>query len=194
VQISLLSPSDMSNSILASPLPPRGASAAVASGSAAAASAAGAASAITGAGVVNAGSGGGVVLSAAAPPSRLSPAEMAYVSGGVLCNLRADGRARLDYRPIAVETGVVPHANGSARLKLGTAATDVLVAVNLSMTVPEADDLTALGSVVCSVEHSAACSVDMDERALQSANAHLTASVTAIVGDGRVMLLNCLLM
>lgn len=170
----------MSNTILPSPLPHRGATqttSATSSASSASSNRSG-----IGSGVLNAAAGGGVVLSAASPPSRLSPAEMAYIAGGVIGNIRGDGRARLDYRPLSVETGVIPHANGSARLKLGAAATDILVAVNLSMTVPEADDLSALGSVVCSVEHSPACTVDLDERALQSANAHLTASVTVEVG------------
>lgn len=132
----------------------------------------------TGSGVVHGGSGGGAALQSALSllGTRLSASEQAYLAAGVAANMRADGRARLDYRPLSVETGVVPHANGSARLRLG-AATDVLVAVNLAMAVPEPTANSAQGSVVCSVEHSAACAVDIDERALQAANSHLTASV-----------------
>lgn len=134
----------------------------------------------TGSGVLHSGLGGGgaaLHLSSALLASRLSAAEHSYLAGGVAENMRTDGRARLDYRPFTVETGVVPHANGSARLRLG-AASDVLVAVNLSMAVPEASANSAQGSVVCSVEHSAACAVDLDERAVQAANSHLTASVS----------------
>ena len=134
----------------------------------------------TGSGVLHSGVGGGggaaLHLSSSLLASRLSSAEHSYLAGGVAENMRTDGRARLDYRTFTVETGVVPHANGSARLRLG-AASDVLVAVNLSMAVPEASANSAQGSVVCSVEHSAACAVDLDERAMQAANSHLTASV-----------------
>lgn len=134
----------------------------------------------TGSGVLHSGLGGGgaaLHLSSALLASRLSSAEHQYLAAGVAENMRTDGRARLDYRPFTVETGVVPHANGSARLRLG-AASDVLVAVNLSMAVPEASANSAQGSVACSVEHSAACAVDLDERAVQAANSHLTASVS----------------
>lgn len=115
-------------------------------------------------------------------PCSISPAEIAYLSAGVTANLRADGRARLDYRSFSVETGVVPHANGSARLRLGE-GTDVMAAVNLSMTVPEQTASSATGSVVCSVEHSAACAVDQDDRAVQTANAHLTSELQRIITE-----------
>jgi hypothetical protein len=88
----------MSNTILASPLPPRGANA-TGKASTVSASAAGIAAGRTGAGVLAA-SGGSVagVLSAASSASssssRLSASEMAYIGDGVLANLRADGRAR----------------------------------------------------------------------------------------------------
>ena len=160
------------NSVLVSPLPPRAAAAAAAAGSA---NATAAAAPSLGTGVLQARAGGVQLLSSTALPSRLSPAELAYVSSGVAANLRADGRSRLDYRAFSVETGVVPHANGSARLRLGE-GTDVLAAVNLSMIVPDQTATSAQGSVVCSVEHSAACAVDREDRDVQAANANLTAS------------------
>lgn len=45
-----------------------------------------------------------------------------------------DGRRRGDYRPIELETGIVEHAFGSARLRL--ANTDILVAVKLEVDSP----------------------------------------------------------
>lgn len=45
-----------------------------------------------------------------------------------------DGRKREDYRPMELETDIVSHAFGSARLRL--ANTDVLVAVKLEVDVP----------------------------------------------------------
>lgn len=49
-------------------------------------------------------------------------------------DLRNDGRKRNDYRPMELETDIVTHASGSARLRL--ANTDVLVGVKAEIDVP----------------------------------------------------------
>ena len=51
----------------------------------------------------------------------LSKAERSYIQSSLLSNppLRLDGRSLEDYRPIALETGVVPLANGSAKVCIG---------------------------------------------------------------------------
>ncbi|CAH1965469.1 unnamed protein product [Acanthoscelides obtectus] len=64
----------------------------------------------------------------------LSEAEKTYVLHGVEENLRVDGRDREEYRPMELETDVVSHAFGSARLRL--ANTDVLVAVKIEVDAP----------------------------------------------------------
>lgn len=48
--------------------------------------------------------------------------------------MRSDGRKRSDYRPMELETDVVTHANGSARLRL--ANTDILVGVKTEIDSP----------------------------------------------------------
>lgn len=50
-------------------------------------------------------------------------------------NLRADGRSRVDFRAITLETGLIDQTNGSARLRL--ANTDVLVGVKVEITTPD---------------------------------------------------------
>ncbi|XP_057798530.1 uncharacterized protein LOC131014544 isoform X3 [Salvia miltiorrhiza] len=57
----------------------------------------------------------------------LSLGEQTFIKGGIAQDLRTDGRKRLTYRPIFVETGIIPQASGSARVKLG--ATDVIASV-----------------------------------------------------------------
>ncbi|XP_058093468.1 uncharacterized protein LOC131239662 isoform X1 [Magnolia sinica] len=64
----------------------------------------------------------------------LSIAEKHFVQGGIAQDLRTDGRKRLHYRPISVETGVIPQANGSARVRMG--ATDVIVSVKAELGKP----------------------------------------------------------
>jgi exosome complex component RRP42 len=64
----------------------------------------------------------------------LCDAEKTFVLHGVEENFRIDGREREDYRPMELETNIVAHAFGSARLRL--ANTDVLVAVKLEVDAP----------------------------------------------------------
>ncbi len=52
-------------------------------------------------------------------------------------NLRCDGRTRLQYRPIILESGFVTNANGSSRLRL--ANSDILVGVKVELASPLPD-------------------------------------------------------
>ncbi|XP_022914313.1 exosome complex component RRP42 [Onthophagus taurus] len=61
----------------------------------------------------------------------LCDAEKTFILHGVEENFRNDGRTREDYRPMELETGIISHAFGSARLRLAT--TDVLVSVKLEV-------------------------------------------------------------
>ncbi|KAG6434207.1 hypothetical protein SASPL_105830 [Salvia splendens] len=61
----------------------------------------------------------------------LSLGEQTFIKGGIDQDLRTDGRKRLTYRPIFVETGIIPQASGSARVKLG--ATDVIASVKAEL-------------------------------------------------------------
>ncbi|KAK2648235.1 hypothetical protein Ddye_015724 [Dipteronia dyeriana] len=66
----------------------------------------------------------------------LSEGEKEFIKGGIAQDLRSDGRKRYTYRPIYVETGVIPQANGSARVRLG--ATDVIASVKAELGKPSA--------------------------------------------------------
>lgn len=61
-------------------------------------------------------------------------AEKTFILHGVEANFRIDGRGREDYRPMELETDIVTHAYGSARLRL--ANTDVIVAVKIEVDTP----------------------------------------------------------
>uniref|UniRef100_A0A803PQE2 Ribosomal RNA-processing protein 42 n=1 Tax=Cannabis sativa TaxID=3483 RepID=A0A803PQE2_CANSA len=61
----------------------------------------------------------------------LSLGEKHFIQGGIAQDLRSDGRKRLTYRPIYVETGVIPQANGSARVRIG--GTDVIASVKAEL-------------------------------------------------------------
>eukprot|EP00457_Paulinella_chromatophora_P011836 gb/GEZN01011999.1/.p1 GENE.gb/GEZN01011999.1/~~gb/GEZN01011999.1/.p1 ORF type:complete len:289 (+),score=33.99 gb/GEZN01011999.1/:132-998(+) len=67
----------------------------------------------------------------------ISHSERVFIRQGVEQNVRNDGRGRMDYRFFNVQTDVIPHANGSARLKLDS--TEVLVAVKCEVEVPSTE-------------------------------------------------------
>ena len=52
-------------------------------------------------------------------------------------NVRSDGRKLEDYRDIEIETGIIPQANGSARVRLGN--TEVIAGVKFSVGKPYPD-------------------------------------------------------
>ncbi|XP_076069638.1 exosome complex exonuclease RRP42-like isoform X2 [Oratosquilla oratoria] len=68
----------------------------------------------------------------------LSEAEKKYLIDGVKLGMRVDGRERLDYRRLELETGLVCTANGSARIRLSS--TDILVTVKMEMEPPDPDN------------------------------------------------------
>ena len=90
----------------------------------------------------------------------LSKSEKSYIRTALTgpSPIRADGRSLLDYRSIALETGVASLANGSARVNIGKAAgeesgsgTEVIAAVKLEVeNVLEGDGVDG-GRIVCTV-------------------------------------------
>uniref|UniRef100_A0A0N5AZ04 Ribosomal RNA-processing protein 42 n=1 Tax=Syphacia muris TaxID=451379 RepID=A0A0N5AZ04_9BILA len=70
---------------------------------------------------------------------QLSDAEKLYVIHGAQQGIRSDGRGTFDYQPIIVETGVLPTANGSARVRLGS--TDLLIGIKADLVV--VDDMSS---------------------------------------------------
>ncbi|KAK0461511.1 ribosomal protein S5 domain 2-type protein [Armillaria novae-zelandiae] len=108
----------------------------------------------------------------------ISKAEKAYIQTGLLSSppRRHDGRPLLDFRSISLETGVVPLANGSARLLLGD-GTEVLAATKLQV-----DDAP---SVTCSVSCSPTAYPHLAAPALEDTQADLTALLHSALAQHR---------
>ncbi|CEO96085.1 Ribosomal RNA-processing protein 42 [Plasmodiophora brassicae] len=104
----------------------------------------------------------------------LSKPESAFIEAGVEKGVRNDGRARLDYRSLHLETGVVPTAHGSARVRLDR--THVVVGVKLEVAEPAAD-APDRGYIYCSVECSATASDMFMRQGSQDANTELTGAM-----------------
>ncbi|KAJ3090393.1 Exosome complex component RRP42 [Quaeritorhiza haematococci] len=61
----------------------------------------------------------------------ISASERDYITKGVECGIRADGRGRLDPRQLYIESGMITQASGSCRVRRDT--TDVLVGVKVEI-------------------------------------------------------------
>ncbi|KAG1854714.1 ribosomal protein S5 domain 2-type protein [Suillus tomentosus] len=92
----------------------------------------------------------------------ISKAEKAFIQSSLLSDppLRADGRGLIDFRTIALESGIAPIANGSARVSIGRNAqdggggTEVVAAAKLEVeSVGDGEGVDG-GRVACSVSCS----------------------------------------
>lgn len=121
----------------------------------------------------------------------LSKAEISYIRSSLLSDppLRADGRSPEDFRLIALETGVAPLANGSARVSIGRAGpsrdreteggTEVVAAVKL-----EVDGLgegQEGGNVICSVSCSPAAYPSHSSPALDDLQSDLSSLLASVL-------------
>ncbi|KND00790.1 uncharacterized protein SPPG_09154 [Spizellomyces punctatus DAOM BR117] len=62
----------------------------------------------------------------------ISVSERDYITKGVDVSIRADGRSRLDFRELVLETGMITQASGSCRVTLD-GGTDILVGVKVEV-------------------------------------------------------------
>ncbi len=60
----------------------------------------------------------------------ISRAEKTYIEEGCREGMREDGRGPIDFRTIFVENNIMPHVNGSARVKIADSV-DVLCTVKV---------------------------------------------------------------
>ncbi|KAI6165091.1 ribosomal protein S5 domain 2-like protein [Pisolithus thermaeus] len=124
----------------------------------------------------------------------LSKVEISYIRSSLLSNppLRADGRTPEDFRPIVVETGVAPLANGSARVSIGQpragrghgaegagGGTEVVAAVKLEVDGVGEDEEG--GKVVCSVSCSPAAYPHLTSPALDDLQSDLTSLLGSVL-------------
>ena len=80
----------------------------------------------------------------------LSKSEKEFISRGILEDLRADGRGKLDYRPVKLTLNPIPQSIGSARLKMGYGG-DYMVAIRAEISRPD-PETPEIGLFSCSVD------------------------------------------
>ncbi|KIK87385.1 hypothetical protein PAXRUDRAFT_831849 [Paxillus rubicundulus Ve08.2h10] len=125
----------------------------------------------------------------------LSKSEKSYIQSSLLFDppLRLDGRSPEDYRLIALETGVAPLANGSARVCIGRSGrggdteeaggtgggTEVVVGVKLEVDAVGNDEDG--GKVVCTVVCSPAAYPSLSSNALDDLQSDLTTLIGSVL-------------
>ncbi|KAI8382256.1 ribosomal protein S5 domain 2-type protein [Blakeslea trispora] len=116
------------------------------------------------------------------PAPLISPAERSYIEQGVEQDCRADGRKRLEYRHIVLESGLLSQASGSARCRLGDS--DVLVGIKVEIGEVEQSKPNQ-GRVICNVECSPSASQQFEGRGADEINNTLTLALDRIFNSGQ---------
>ncbi|GAA5804100.1 ribosomal protein S5 domain 2-type protein [Thamnidium elegans] len=112
------------------------------------------------------------------PAPLISPAEKSYIEQGIQQDCRADGRGRLEYRHVVMESGLLSQASGSARCRLGDS--DVLVGVKVEIGEVEPNKPNQ-GRVVCNVECSPSASQQFEGRGADEMNNTLTLAIDRLL-------------
>ncbi|KAI7863722.1 ribosomal protein S5 domain 2-type protein [Spinellus fusiger] len=112
------------------------------------------------------------------PTPLISPAEKSYIEQGVENDCRSDGRGRLEYRHLVLETGLLSQTSGSARCRLGDS--DVLVGIKVEIGECEQDQ-PHQGRIVCNVECSPSASQQFEGRGADDLNNALTLSLDRLL-------------
>lgn len=109
----------------------------------------------------------------------ISSSERKFIAEGIGQDVRNDGRQRMDWRHFSLQTGVIAHANGSARIKCDT--TDIMVAINLEIGEPD-DKRPNEGKIMCAVDCTASASQDFENKGAQNLNSLLSNQLQKIIG------------
>lgn len=107
---------------------------------------------------------------------KISSSEKKYQIQGLDENIRADGRTRFEFRQLIIETGVLTQSNGSARLALQDASTDILVSVKADLGEPQRA-YPNLGRTEVQVSCSPSVSSKFEGRLAEEINIELTSLI-----------------
>ncbi|KAI9906120.1 hypothetical protein PsorP6_013454 [Peronosclerospora sorghi] len=111
---------------------------------------------------------------------KVSATEKKYIVDGVALNVRADGRDRLSYRSLSLETSVLVQSHGSARVSLEASGTDVLASVKLEVGAP-APDAPKAGILHVAVSCCPSISAKLYGRAVDELNVELSQLLTRLL-------------
>jgi exosome complex RNA-binding protein Rrp42 (RNase PH superfamily) len=92
----------------------------------------------------------------------ISPEEKRYIIDGIEANIRVDGRLNEQFRQIFIETEILPHTNGSARVTVN-GCINIICSIRVDITEP----ITSIpneGIIDVDIEFSPSCLYGIDEK------------------------------
>lgn len=109
----------------------------------------------------------------------ISEAEKFYLTQGCEAGIREDGRGSMIHRSISVESNILPHLNGSARVQIANVI-DILCTIkaeviNLNPSAPPK------GALEISVDFSPSCNLKLDDRKLADVGSHLAQQLQRVL-------------
>jgi len=128
-----------------------------------------------------------------------SPGERYFIKNGVNEDVRSDGRSRNEFRYFSVEHGVIPHSNGSSRVRLDN--TEVIISIIAEVVSPDNQNTSCSsnssmigggdgGCISCAVECTSSAIVELEMTKLQTMNAQLSQEFGAILRASSCFLLD----
>lgn len=115
-----------------------------------------------------------------------SAGEKKFTAEGIASGVRIDGRPRLEYREVILETDVLPQCHGSARATIPDDGTDVMASVKVEIDKPDAS-APDCGSLEVSASCWASMSASAATRAGDDFAASLTRTLQALLVDSNVI-------
>jgi len=112
-------------------------------------------------------------------PVIISSDEAAYVVSGCGQNIRLDGRECGDFRTVTVDKSILPHVNGSSRVRVGDNV-DVICSAKLEVDVPN-DDQPKHGRIEISVEVSPTCLINDESTNTEEYESKLASELTNMI-------------
>ena len=109
----------------------------------------------------------------------ISEGECLFVRQGCETGIREDGRGIRDHRLVTVETEILPHLNGSSRVRIANLI-DVLCSIKAEVMELSINSLPK-GIIDVSAEFSPSCNLKLDERRLVDIGSHLAQQLQRVI-------------
>jgi exosome complex component RRP42 len=109
----------------------------------------------------------------------VSSTEAAYLRQGCESGIREDGRSVRDHRLVSVELDVLPHLNGSSRVRIASAI-EVLCSVKAEVVDLPAGSLSQ-GALEVTANLSPSCNLKLDERRLSDVGSYLSQQLQRVL-------------
>jgi len=116
---------------------------------------------------------------------QISLSEKVYIEEGIALGIREDGRDLIDNRTIHIENCILPHSNGSSRVKLNDCF-DIICSIKMEVI----ETITLQGLVDISVDYSPSCNLKIDDKRFQEIGIVVSKALYSTYVDSQAIDLN----